>query len=53
MAFKELEDKLNANAGSHDTRIRFVFYRGRGDTLPRGYGGSISKVRNISQLSCS
>lgn len=44
MAFKELEDKLNANVHNGDPRIQFVFYRGRGDTLPRGYGGSITKV---------
>lgn len=40
---KELEDEINA-AVDPTQRIRFVFYRGRGDTLPRGFGGSITKV---------
>ena len=26
------------------TPIKFVFYRGRGDTIPRGFGGSVTKA---------
>eukprot|EP01087_Luapelamoeba_hula_P018107 TRINITY_DN5792_c0_g1_i1.p1 TRINITY_DN5792_c0_g1~~TRINITY_DN5792_c0_g1_i1.p1 ORF type:complete len:1167 (-),score=167.95 TRINITY_DN5792_c0_g1_i1:77-3277(-) len=46
LAIKELEDEINMGLGKEgesNQRISFVFYRGRGDTLPRGYGGSISK----------
>lgn len=52
----ELQDKLNTNIPPSDQvppfthvyltlhQISLVFYRGRGDTLPRGYGGSIEKA---------
>ena len=40
---KKLEEELNANLDKSQT-IKITFYRGRGDTLPRGYGGSITKA---------
>jgi phosphoenolpyruvate carboxylase len=42
-ALKILEDELNAKYDPIQ-RIQFIFYRGRGDTIPRGYGGSITKA---------
>jgi len=45
---RRLEEQLNENQPK-EKQIKIVFYRGRGDTIPRGYGGSISKAIN-SQL---
>jgi phosphoenolpyruvate carboxylase len=43
MALKSLEEILNSK---YDTqpRLEFIYYRGRGDTIPRGFGGSITKA---------
>eukprot|EP01126_Amoeba_proteus_P052600 TRINITY_DN6367_c0_g1_i5.p1 TRINITY_DN6367_c0_g1~~TRINITY_DN6367_c0_g1_i5.p1 ORF type:complete len:1025 (+),score=205.87 TRINITY_DN6367_c0_g1_i5:375-3449(+) len=40
LQLKELENELNRN---YEPLIpfEFIFYRGRGDTIPRGFGGSI------------
>jgi len=46
VTLKQLETELNRGG---QAPIQFVFYRGRGDTLPRGFGGSISKAM-MSQM---
>eukprot|EP01117_Protostelium_nocturnum_P012732 TRINITY_DN4701_c0_g1_i2.p1 TRINITY_DN4701_c0_g1~~TRINITY_DN4701_c0_g1_i2.p1 ORF type:complete len:1027 (+),score=335.62 TRINITY_DN4701_c0_g1_i2:233-3313(+) len=43
LILKQLEGEINRSIGGNNP-IQFVFYRGRGDTLPRGFGGSISKA---------
>ncbi len=43
LALKEMETKLNDGRPSNQ-RIQLILYRGRGDTLPRGYGGSVTKA---------
>jgi len=45
---RRLEEQLNENKPKNN-HIKIVFYRGRGDTIPRGYGGSVTKAIN-SQL---
>ncbi|PRP78888.1 phosphoenolpyruvate carboxylase, partial [Planoprotostelium fungivorum] len=42
---KQLEAELNRGQAP----VQFVFYRGRGDTLPRGFGGSVTKAM-MSQM---
>lgn len=34
----------NPENGQEETKIKFVLYRGRGDTIPRGFGGSVTKA---------
>jgi phosphoenolpyruvate carboxylase len=44
LQLKQVEDDLNAGLDAHHPqRLRLVFYRGRGDTIPRGFGGSVPK----------
>jgi phosphoenolpyruvate carboxylase len=40
---KAVEAEFNSSQPD-DKRISLIFYRGRGDTIPRGYGGSISEA---------
>jgi phosphoenolpyruvate carboxylase len=42
LQLQAVEQMLNADHSKG--RVRLVFYRGRGDTIPRGYGGSTSKA---------
>lgn len=45
LQLKEVEDSINGDLDAHHPqRIRLVFYRGRGDTIPRGFGGSVPKA---------
>jgi len=37
-------NQLHPITGPDCSPIRFVFYRGRGDTIPRGFGGSVTKA---------
>ncbi|KAL0479053.1 hypothetical protein AKO1_007897 [Acrasis kona] len=41
LELKRVKDSINKQ---HDTNINLVYYRGRGDTLPRGFGGNIKKA---------
>ena len=43
LQLQALEKEIN-RAHPSDVPIKFVFYRGRGDTIPRGFGGSVSKA---------
>jgi phosphoenolpyruvate carboxylase len=38
---KHVQEGINQE---YDTNIQLLFYRGRGDTLPRGFGGNIKKA---------
>lgn len=46
---RNLESEINATVTDPKQKISLIFYRGRGDTLPRGFGGSIIKAV-MSQL---
>jgi len=39
----KLEERINSNCQINE-RIEIIFYRGRGDSLSRGYGGDIKKA---------
>lgn len=45
LQLREVEEQLNQGLDvHHPQRLRLVFYRGRGDTIPRGFGGSVPKA---------
>jgi phosphoenolpyruvate carboxylase len=47
LQLSSLEQDLNRTYPSPSQKhspIKFVFYRGRGDTIPRGFGGSVTKA---------
>jgi len=47
---KQLESELSRGG---QAPIQLVFYRGRGDTLPRGFGGSITKAMMSQTMTSS
>lgn len=44
LQLQTLEKEINRLHPSEAHPIQFVFYRGRGDTIPRGFGGSVAKA---------